>query len=138
MKIEIQEEWYSLEQCEKNPNKLYIFGDNAMRVGNGGQAQIRPADNSYGIATKSTPMTNELAYFGDRQDEADIIFGDIVELYDVYMGMTESNYDTIVFPADGLGTGLSQMPERSPKLYKWMNSTIEMLFGVELPQKANN
>jgi hypothetical protein len=137
MKVEIQKEWYSLEQCKANTNKLYVFGDNAMRIGNGGQAQIRPADNAYGIATKAKPMTDEASYFSDQTDQADIIFLDIKELYDVYMGDIETEFDTIVFPADGLGTGLSEMPKRSPRLYNWLNETISILFGVDFPTKAD-
>ena len=137
MNIEIQKEWYSLEQCKSNPNKLYVFGDNALRIGNGGQAQIRPADNTYGIATKLKPSMDEASFFSDETDHADILFADIQELYDFYMNDNDTEIDTIVFPAEGLGTGLSQMPERSPRLYEWMNETISILFGVEFPQTVN-
>ena len=51
----IQQEWYTVEECLKHPKTLYIFGDNILRIGNGGQAVIRNIPNSFGIATKRTP-----------------------------------------------------------------------------------
>ena len=39
-RIEIQK-IFSVEDCNNNPNKIYIFGDNLCGVGKGGQAIIR-------------------------------------------------------------------------------------------------
>ena len=131
MKVEIQKEWYSVEQCLANPNKLYIFGDNALRVGKGGQAQIRDCENSYGIATKATPSMDKAAFFSDKPDQTEIVFNDIKELYEFYTSDKKHTIDTIVFPADGLGTGLSEMPTRSPKMFKWIHETISLLFDID-------
>ena len=130
MKIEIQKEWYSVEQCLANPNKLYVFGDNSLRIGKGGQAQIRDCKNSYGIATKYTPRMDNEAFFSDKPDQAEIVFNDIKELYEFYITDKTDIIDTIVFPADGLGTGLSEMPLRSPKMFKWLHETISLLFDI--------
>ncbi len=37
------------------------------------------------------------------------------------------NGKTIILPADGLGTGLSEMPTRCPKLYQLVRSYVETL-----------
>lgn len=127
--VEIQKKWYSIEQCNQNPNKLYVFGDNLKRVGKGGQAMIRDAYNAFGIATKRTPSMDEAAFFSDRPDEAIALFEDIYNL--VYTFYNNETFDTIVLPADGLGTGLSEMPHRSPRLFEWMNNTLSTVLNIE-------
>jgi|SaaInlStandDraft_4_1057021.scaffolds.fasta_scaffold54650_1 hypothetical protein len=128
MNVEVQEEWYSVEQCNENPNKLYVFGDNTHRYGKGGQAMIRDETNSYGIATKRTPSMRPDAFFGDTQVDGDIMISDIKGLMEVF---EEGDYDTIVLPAAGLGTGLSKMPEYSPKLFKALNSSLSQLLNID-------
>lgn len=132
MKIEIQKEWYSIEQCLSNPTKLYVFGDNLMRIGNGGQASIRPAKNTYGIATKRLPSMNDNAFFADREDEAEALLNDIHGLLEEFY---QEGYETIVLPHDGLGTGLAKMPQTSPRLYDWLNETLSLLLKIEYNSK---
>jgi len=128
VKVEIQKEWYSVKQCKNNPNKLYIFGDNFLRIGKGGQAIIRDCNNSFGIATKKFPTMKKDAFMSDKPEEAKIIFNDI---NDMINGNPEREFDTIVLPAAGLGTGLSKMPELSPKLFNWLNDTLSNLLGID-------
>lgn len=128
MKVEIQKTWFSLDECQKNEHKLYVFGDNMVRYGLGGQAAIRPATNSYGIATKRLPTMNTNAFFADRQDEAQVLIDDIHGLLNQFK---IGKYETIVLPADGLGTGLAKMSETSPRLFKWLNETLSMVLNVE-------
>ena len=56
-RVEIQK-IFSVEDCNNNPNKIYIFGDNLCGVGKGGQAIIRDCVNVFGIPTKRTPSMN--------------------------------------------------------------------------------
>jgi hypothetical protein len=134
MKVEIQKEWFSIEQCKNNPKKLYVFGDNLIRIGNGGQATIRPAKNTYGIATKRLPSMEEKAFFSDREDEAEALLNDIHGLITEFY---EGGYNTIVLPEDGLGTGLSKMPMTSPRLYDWLNETLSILLKIEYNPELN-
>ena len=130
MNIEIQDEWYTVEQCRQNPNKLFVYGDNMIRLGKGGQAIIRDEPNAHGIATKRLPSSNTDSFFSDKTDEAYVILNDVLDL--LSLSRTEyENFDTIVLPAAGLGTGLSEMPKRSPKLFKWLHETISVLTGVK-------
>jgi len=132
MNIEIQKDWYSLEQCESNKNKLYVFGDNTIRKGNGGQASIRAATNSVGLATKLLPSISKDSYFSDQYEEFRIVVNDLEKIIETFK---DGNYDTLVLPYDGLGTGLSKMPEKSPELYVWMNSLISEVFNIEYNPK---
>ena len=128
MNIIIQEEWFSVEQCRHNPNRLYVFGDNLIRIGKGGQACIRDEINSYGIATKRTPSMDNQAFFGDRADEAHTLLNDIHGLLQRFY---DGEYETIVLPKDGLGTGLAKMQEKSPELFVWLHETLSLLLDVD-------
>lgn len=126
MKIELQKEWYTVEDCEANPTKLYIFGDNLECKGTGGQAIIRNCKNSFGIPTKRLPSMTSDAFFSDRPDEFREVFYSLYELI-----TTQLYWDAIVFPVDGLGTGLARMSTRSPRLFNWMCVTIETAFNID-------
>jgi hypothetical protein len=127
MQFKKQEEWFSVEQCNSNPKKLYVFGDNTFRKGTGGQAKIRNCDNSFGICTKWAPNTNESAYFIDTINCLEIVERDIYELIKI---SKTNEYEEIIFPWDGLGSGLSKMPQKCPLLYRRMNKLLEKHFGI--------
>jgi len=56
-------------------------------------------------------------------------------LYSINVLVKKSElYDEVVFPEDGLGTGLAKMPEKSPVSYRMMNALIKELFGIDLTQ----
>ena len=108
-----------------NPDVLYVFGDNVDRVGLGGQAgEMRGEPNAVGVATKWSPFMNESAFFNDVDYDgiAKIIDADFEPLFKAAM-----NGKTIIIPADGLGTGLSEMPTRCPKLYQLVRNNIGIL-----------
>ena len=108
-----------------NPDVLYVFGDNVDRVGLGGQAgEMRGEPNAAGVATKWSPFMDESAFFNDVDYDgiAKIIDTDFEPLFKAAL-----NGKTIIIPADGLGTGLSEMPTRCPKLYQLVRNNIEIL-----------
>lgn len=117
--------WYSIDQCRKNPTSIFIFGDNYnMRSGNGGQAIIRDQDNAIGICTKWNPGTEDKDYFDDKDYEK------IIKLIDedinrVNMYIEEKGYKDIVFPFQGIGTGLSTMQTKAPKVFCYL--TVRLL-----------
>ena len=85
-----------------NPNLVYVFGDNVARYGYAGQAAAcRNKHNSHGIATLWEPGK----YFDDRDylKITAILVKDIDNLAE-----RKAN---IVFPLDGIGTGLARMEE---------------------------
>ena len=127
MTVEIQDEWYSLKQCSENRNKLFVFGDNTIGIGEAGQASIRTAENSIGLATKILPSNSPDAYFQDNEKCQQIVMD---ELDKIILICESGKYDTIVFPSDGLGTGLSMMPKKAPELFKWMNAQISKTFNI--------
>lgn len=103
---------------QKNPSVLYVFGDNCIRQGLGGQAgHMRGEPNAVGVATKRTPGTSPEAFFDDLNLETwkKVIAQDLVPV----MQKLKSG-GTVIWPSDGIGTGLSELPEKAPELWRWM------------------
>jgi len=123
--------WYTAKVCQQNPKALYVFGDNVMRIGCGGQAIIRNEPNAFGIATKYEPTMNDVAFFSDKYPGSyRVIIEDVMKL--VLLTQTPfSDYDTVVFPGGGLGTGLSKLPEKAPDVYRFLCQLLYKLFGVD-------
>jgi hypothetical protein len=130
MRVEIQDTWFSVDECDNNPTKLFVFGDNLERIGTGGQAIIRNCSNSIGIATKKKPSMQDDSFFHDKPSEAIKILNDIQRLI-----VVSSDYEVVVFPADGLGTGLSKMQIFSPKLCNWLHNTLSVIFNIDYTPK---
>jgi hypothetical protein len=117
---------YDPEMVKAHPNHLFIFGCNCLKKGTGGQAIIRYCQNAYGIPTKKLPSQMPNSYFSDNDYESNT--QKIKEAID----NIPSNYEYIVFPEDGLGTGLAQLPTRAPRTYKflvdYLNSKFENIY----------
>jgi hypothetical protein len=118
---------YTDADVKANPDKIYIFGDNTKRVGTGGQAQIRNNPNAMGIATKLEPSNEPSAFMSDDQFEENkqIIDSDITKI----ISKAESTGKSLVFPADGFGTGLAQLPTKAPKTYDYLRRALYNNFG---------
>lgn len=108
------------EDLKANPGVLYVFGDNVARSGYGGQAkEMRGEKNACGVSTKWTPSNWEAAYFSDSDfvRAKQIIYEDCLRIRE-YLETGR----TVIVPLDGIGTGLSELPTRAPKIYKYICS----------------
>jgi len=110
---------FSIEQCRLNYKSLFIFGCNLEKSGMGGQAIIREQPNAIGISTKKKPSMQEDAFFTDAEYEQNckIIDEDIQRVKDY---AKEKGFISYCFPANGLGTGLSQMPLKCPLTFLYL------------------
>jgi hypothetical protein len=109
-----------------NPNVLFIFGDNLQREGFGGQAaEMRGEPNSFGIATKRTPGYDKDDFFYDGQ--SDVIPLLTTEFEDLLEELKAVPWNAIVIPLDGIGTGLSRMPEFSPQALVYIEKRFKEL-----------
>lgn len=104
----------TVDLCRANPAKVFVFGDNLAGMGMAGQACIRKEPNSFGIPTKRYPSTHEGAYFKDSPCELEHVKTSLRQLYSL------SKRYTIVFPSNGVGSGMAKMPTKSPAIYKEM------------------
>lgn len=103
----------------------YIFGDNDCRKGYGGQAkEMRGEPNSIGIRVKKRPSNDITAYYTDKEysyntEKIGEDFKKIVR--DILMGRI------IIFPADGIGTGLAKLNQFAPNTLEYINNYIKNL-----------
>lgn len=129
MNIEIVK-FYTVDLVKQNPDKIYVFGDNCYNVGNGGQAVIRGEVNSFGIVTKIAPDNKVDSFFTDKEFNRfkEYVDDDIFHLTKNY---NLGNYQAIVFPKDGLGTGLADLPNKAPKCFEYLNTRLREEYGFD-------
>ena len=122
-KVEVEANYYTPELLRANPNKIYVFGDNNQREGKKGQAAIRDEPNAMGISTKLRPSADEDAFMRDNQIKANaaIIDSDIAKI--------KATGKTVVFPKDGLGTGLAALKSKAPNTYEYLVIRLKEEFG---------
>jgi len=120
------QKWIERSDLHNNPEDVYIFGDNYARQGLCGQAKaMRGEPNALGIATKRTPYhNNEDAYFSD-----DNFF---MHTYSLSVEFGKANValkegKTVVIPSDGIGTGLSKVPEKAPQVHTYIEMAVMVL-----------
>lgn len=105
---------------------LYVFGDNVKRVGMGGQArEMRGEPNSVGVATLYAPGV----FYQDDPVSVDaqkrVIDLDMKPLFDhVKKG------GLVVWPSDGIGTGLARLPVASPSTFAYLEDKLEALIKI--------
>lgn len=119
------QKWIERADLRNNPDVYFLFGDNTVRQGMGGQAgAMRGEPNAIGIATKLTPTSGSNAFFSDDDLEANcrIIAKDFRKAFQ----MRDQGH-MIVIPADGLGTGLSELPQRAPKTNEFLEWMLDLL-----------
>lgn len=127
----IYQKWISRTDLIANPDCLYVFGDNTKRIGLGGQAAaMRGELNAHGIATLWAPGV----FFSDHEyDEAKaIIDADLADLVrkTAPSGIGTEEYRTLVFPTDGIGTGLAAMNVYCPRIRAYLDKQLMAMFGI--------
>jgi hypothetical protein len=113
------------DYIRKNPDTIFLFGDNMQRTGLGGQAQeMRGEPNSFGIPTKWSPFTGSLAYFSDADLPHVQKFIDFP--FDLAIAWLTARRDVCI-PADGFGTGLAQLAIRAPDILDYIERATNEL-----------
>lgn len=111
---------------QKNPKAYYVFGDNNCRVGKGGQAgEMRGEPNAIGIRTKKNPSYDIDAYYIDSEYNENVknISEDFLK---VVAALDQGSL--VVYPTDGVGTGLSNLKESAPKTLAFIEDVVLKLF----------
>src|SRR6478735_10067820 len=118
MNIIVEKEYYTRKLVEENPQNLWVFGENEAQQGTdrigSGQACIRGLENTFGFCTKKSVV----GFWSDKNYSQNInkIEEDIRNL----SKKAKDTYEAIVFPANGLGTGLSQLPLMAPRSFLYL------------------
>ena len=109
--------WITRDMVRNEREKLFVFGDNELRQGLGGQAkEMRGEPNSFGIATKFSPSMEPGAFFNDHPYAISIVLRDLADLCQQW-DEKYPPYESIVYPQDGVGSGLAQLETRSPIIW---------------------
>lgn len=116
--------YWSIKDVQKHKNWLFVYGDNDIHIGNGGQAIIRDEPNTIGVPTKKLPSMSKKAFYTDAELEdnkkkINAAFRDIQS--------RSKYYDHVVFPEDGLGTGLAMLPTYAPQTLEHINKRIKII-----------
>jgi hypothetical protein len=124
--IQVFKGFWGIEDVAKNPQKIYVYGDNDQRSGLGGQAIIRNEPNTIGIRTKKKPSTDKGAYYTDKEFESNKkkILEDINKILDELLFGA-----TIIFSEGGYGTDRAKLKEKAPKTYDFLCDILLKKFG---------
>lgn len=123
----IRERVITRAMVQANPDRLFIFGDNMERSGRAGQAAaMRGEPNAIGVPTKWHPSRLPDAYFSEADTDNHAVRAAILNAFLEMEGALMEGRD-VVIPADGLGTGLAELPTRAPSLYRLIEQHICLL-----------
>lgn len=111
------------EDLRRNPEVLYVFGDNVERKGMGGQAgAMRGEPNAVGVPTKYSAA---LCFNDDPADAAEqkrIIDTNMSVLF-----QHVSRGGVVIWPSDGIGTGLADLENKSPDTFDYLKAKLSGL-----------
>lgn len=109
-------------EVQANPGTLYIFGDNDIRKGLGGQArEMRGENNAVGISTKKYPTNESSSFKSDEELEKNksIIREDINGAIKKFKS---GQFTNIVIPR--IGVGLARLQEKAPLTWDFLQSEL--------------
>jgi len=110
------------EDLKNNQGVTYLFGDNDVRRGRGGQAkEMRGESNALGIRVKKAPQTDKKAYYTDKEYQKNIKKID-EDLQNVELVLERDG--VVIIPTDGMGTGLARLKEFAPKTLVYLQKRL--------------
>jgi hypothetical protein len=122
--------WITRDMLRADPDAVFVFGDNAKRIGMGGQAaSMRGEPNALGVATKFAPRMNDADFYATGNLRAIAIVMDDLCLVGLHLAQSK----TVYVPFDGLGTGLSELPKRAPAIANLITSFFHACPGDPCP-----
>lgn len=131
MRLDVHKGFFSREGVAKDQDRNYLFGDNLIGQGMGGQAIIRGLSNAYGIPTKKYPSMTEDSFFTDDEYEENV--ASIIEAF-----QKVPRDKPIVVSENGLGTGLAKLQEKAPRTARFLDDFLSKLAKnphyMELPK----
>jgi len=118
--------WITRAFVREHRDHIFLFGDNVVRRGLGGQAAaMRGEPNVVGIPTKKLPSDRKEAFFTDAELEQNKAAID--QAFEHLTHISIAPEQIIVIPADGLGTGRAQLESRAPLTFAYLQKRLEDL-----------
>ncbi len=124
MKIITFDGYWTIDTVRSMPKYLFVFGDNDVKKGTGGQAIIRHEENAIGIPTKKLPNNAKTSFYTDDEYESNISKIDNA-IEEIFIKVKEEDYEGIVLPIDGFGTGLAKLKDYAPRTLIYLENKIE-------------
>lgn len=121
----LRQKFISRSDIQSNPDKIYLFGDNDLRTGLGGQAkEMRGEPNAIGVRTKKAPLNDPSVYYTDNEfkDNVKKINDDIQQIRNAML-----RGKILVIPEDGIGTGLAELRTKAPKTFAHLQGALKYL-----------
>lgn len=112
---------------QNNKDKIFIFGDNDQRTGFGGQAkEMRGEQNTIGIRVKKSPSMNNYSFYTDAEytNNVNKINEDLNKLSTIAYGKI------IIFPSNGIGTGMAKLNITAPNTFNYLNNSLKQRFNI--------
>jgi hypothetical protein len=131
--------WYSAALCRACPDLLFVFGDNMLGFGKGGQAIIRSEPNTFGIPTKRKPSMASGAFFmeGNERDLDAVL----LSLGDLWDKLEEGR--TVVIPINqegeiSLGLERARLRQTAPSIYDTIKNHVNEMCVAHRWTKIEN
>ena len=113
------------DKVKENPDVLYLFGDNLLRKGLGGQAkEMRGEPNTLGIVSKKYPSNDISSFYTDEDfyPWLEVFSADIKNLAE---RINSGKYKALVIPK--IGVGLADLPNKAPRIWNYLKTTLDSL-----------
>ena len=128
--IRIHQGFWTRDRVARDTESVYVFGDNAEDAYTNfypsrTQAVIRGLDNAFGIVTKRNRGTSYGSYIYNSDLE---YFKTVVEASIDVLKEYQEEGKTIVFPADGIGTGKAMLKEKAPACWEYLCKRLKEEF----------
>lgn len=122
MPLKIIDAKITRETIKRNPNTVYVFGDNDLRQGMGGLAkECRGESNTIGLRTKRKPTMEENAFYTDNIMCLAKVMEDVGKIENC---LENGN---LVVVTRNMGKGRAKLDKRAPKVYGMMWQALNHL-----------
>src|SRR4029077_13986517 len=110
--------------CRAARDTIFVCGDNMLGQGRGGQAGIRDESNAPGIPNKWKPSMHLSAFFSDACLAPGSPARTQIDQQITALRLLLRSGSKISLPADGIGTGLAELPRRAPALHAYIEQQL--------------
>lgn len=125
MKVYRTDKIITRDKVKENLDVLYLFGDNLLRKGLGGQAkEMRGEENTLGILSKKYPSSSIDSFYTD-EDFYPWLEDFSVDIKNLTEKINSGKYKALVIPK--IGEGLADLPNRAPKIWNYLKTTLDSL-----------
>ncbi|HMT09863.1 MAG TPA: hypothetical protein PKA82_17895 [Pyrinomonadaceae bacterium] len=122
----VRVKWITRAFVRKHRDHIFLFGDNVVRRGLGGQAAaMRGEPNAVGIPTKKLPSNSDEAFFTDAELERNKAAID--HAFEHLARISTAPEQIVVIPVNGLGTGRAQLESRAPLTFAYLQNRLAEL-----------